>query len=106
MRVGDTGVQGIENASLSAVSPDGRSREVEIGDGGAFRIPASEGVWRLVVRPSGDGAVVRREVVVRDAPVRLSALVFRAADRAPEGRPVEIDFNRISEGPLAKPPPG
>ena len=92
--------------SLSARSPGGATVDVPLAPGGAFEIPAEPGPWTLIARKFGSGPGVEREVVVRDAPVRLSAIVLGDASVEPSGRRTTIDFESITETPIMKIPSG
>lgn len=93
-------------ASLALTDPGGRPVAVELAADGSFRIPALPGLWRL--RAAGPGRMVplEREVLVRDAPVRIAALDLSAA-AAPSLAPRAIvDFESITTRGLAKIPSG
>jgi len=110
---GRVGVRGSEGAvgppqgvTLSARSPGGEAADVPLGLGGAFEIPAGPGPWKLIARKAGSGTGVERELVVRDAPVRLSTIVLGDPTVEPSGRRTTIDFESMTGTPIAKIPSG
>ena len=109
-RVGVRGAGGSveppEGVSLSARGPGGEVVEVPLLAGGFFEIPAAPGRWRLIVRKAGSDAGVERELVVRDAPVRLSTIVLGDPKVEPAGRRTTVDFESITATPIMKIPSG
>jgi hypothetical protein len=92
-------------ASLEATDPHGGHFAVALDPQNGFSIPATPGRWVLRASAEALGAI-ERVVVVRDAPVRLAALVLGADSPAPLGRQVTIDFESITKSWLAKIPSG
>ncbi len=109
-RVGVRGSEGAvgppEGVTLLARGPGGEAADVPLGLGGAFEIPAGPGPWKLMARKAGSGTGVERELVVRDAPVRLSTIVLGDPTVEPSGRRTTIDFESMTGTPIAKIPSG
>jgi hypothetical protein len=70
--------------SLTAISPDGDTRRLELGEDGRFAFNAGPGRWVVAV-DDGRAAPIRRVVEVRDTPVLLSAIGQDGP--APDGAP-------------------
>lgn len=91
---------------LAVVGPAGERRAAAVGEDGAFSIPAAPGRWRLIAGEPATKAPVERAVTVRDAPVRLAAIVLGEAVPAPLAPPVTVDFESVTGAPVAKVPSG
>lgn len=95
-----------EGVSLSARGPGGEVVDVPPPNGGYFEIPASPGQWRLIATKAGSDAGVEREIVVKDAPVRVSTMVLGDPKVEPAGRRITVDFESITGTPIMKIPSG
>jgi hypothetical protein len=87
--------------------PNGAMTTVATAEDGAFTIPAARGTWELFIE-AADGTVrAARRITVRDAPVRASAMILddRAGEQALRP-PVVVDFESVTETPVAKIPSG
>jgi hypothetical protein len=80
--------------------------DVPLAPGGAFEFPAAPGPWTLIARKAGTAPSVERELVVRDAPVRLSTIVLGEPPVEPAGKRTTIDFESITSTPIMKIPSG
>lgn len=109
-RVGVRGAGGTveppKGISLSARGPGGEIVDVPVSPGGFFEIPAAPGRWRLIARKDGSGAGAERELIVRDAPVRVSTIVLGDPKVERAGRRVTVDFESISGAQTVKIPSG
>ncbi len=92
-------------ASLTALDPQGEQAPVAVGADATFRIPARPGRWRLVAALPGT-ARAERPVEVRDVPVRLAAIVLGETPPPPAGERRAIDFESVTQAPVAKVPSG
>ncbi len=106
VRGADGAVEPPEGASLSARGPGGETVDVLLSKGGFFEIPAVLGRWRLIAGKAGSNAGVEREIVVRDAPVRVSTIVLGDPKIEPAGRRTTVDFESITGTPVMKVPSG
>lgn len=93
-------------ASLVAVNRAGGSVAVAVGADASFVLPVTPGRWRLIASKGASAPRVERDVEVRDAPVRLSAIVFGDPPRQPAPRRVEVDFESMTKSWLLKIPSG
>ena len=93
-------------ASLAATDPSGQPVAVELAADGSFRIAAVPGIWRLRAVAPARSLPLEREVLVRDAPVRLAVLDLSVADVAPASPRTTVDFESITTSGLAKIAPG
>jgi hypothetical protein len=94
-------------ASLAAIDPSGQAVAVELGADGSFRFPAVPGLWRLRAGAPARAVPLEREVLVRDAPVRMAALDLSARAAALSFSPrMTVDFDSITTTSLAKIPSG
>ncbi|MFI5182092.1 MAG: hypothetical protein ACHQPI_11920 [Thermoanaerobaculia bacterium] len=109
-RVGVRGVGGTveppSGVSLSARGPGGEVVDVPLSPGGSFEISAAPGRWTLIARKAGSDAGAERELVVRDAPVRVSTIVLGDPKIEPAGRRTTVDFESITGTPVMKVPSG
>lgn len=97
--------QGAPGAHVVAVSPDGSKHKPALDKSGHFTLQAQPGLWRITASAPGSGAAAR-EVEVKQAPVRLSAMIFgeNAPRKAPHGR--IVDFESITPSVITKMPNG
>lgn len=105
-RGGDGSLASAAGSSVSAEGPNGEKIEVGVDGDGTFTVPASTGTWRLTANHAGTTANLKRKVVVRDTPVRLSTLVFGDVVPSPARHQTEIDFEDITTSIIAKIPSG
>ncbi|MFI5166281.1 MAG: hypothetical protein ACHQQS_06665 [Thermoanaerobaculales bacterium] len=98
------------HSALWATNPGGERIGVTLGDSATFKIPAAQGLWQLSAEETGTGKHVERKVLVRDVPVRVSAIVLGEQDREAVTQPaaarVTVDFESITGTPVAKIPSG
>ncbi|HUK12185.1 MAG TPA: hypothetical protein VLW17_02700 [Thermoanaerobaculaceae bacterium] len=92
------------------IGPTDARIEVPLAADGSFRIAASPGTWTLAAAAPGGTPRVERRVTVRDAPMRVAALVLGSGAGAPalgpERAAATVDFESVTGTPVAKIPNG
>ena len=96
----------VQDFTIEAIDPNGRKKNIKVGENGNFLLNANKGVWKLIIKNKSLNREKIKVVNIKHAPVKLINIFTTGKEFPPHDKTVVENFDWIKYSSLEKIPNG